>query len=119
MRLYWGPILIGVVAGFVFGSVAGLVITGLLEDGEGRDVLLVLLSFVIEFGAGYLAGRFSPGSEALNGSQSALLLYLVGSIVALTRGANLLVLVIGAALALAIGTMGGVLAMAGRRPEGA
>lgn len=112
MRLYWGPVLTGVVAGFVIGSVLGLVITGFLNDSEGRDILLVLLSFVIEFGAGFVAGRFSPDSEALNGSQSALLLYLVASIIALTSGANLIVLIIGAALALAIGTMGGVLAMA-------
>ena len=112
MRLYWGPVLTGVVAGFVIGSVLGLFITGFTSDGSGQDVLLVLLSFLTEFGAGFVAGRFSPDSQALNGSQSALALYLVASIIALTSGANLIVLIIGAALALAIGTMGGVLAMA-------
>lgn len=112
MRLYWGPVLTGVVVGFVFGSVLGFVVTGFTSDGNGRQVLLVLLSFVVEFAAGFVAGRFSPDSEALNGSQSALALYLVASVIALTSGANLVVLVIGAALALAIGTMGGVLALA-------
>ncbi|NNF87232.1 MAG: hypothetical protein HKM97_01760, partial [Acidimicrobiia bacterium] len=72
----------------------------------------VLLSFLIELGAGFVAGRFSPDSQALNGSQSALLLYLVASVIALTNGANLIVLIIGAALALVIGTMGGILAIA-------
>ena len=112
MRVYWGPVLAGVVAGFVVGSVLGLLISGLLPDGATRQALLVLLSFLIELGAGFVAGRFSPDSEALNGGQSALLLYLVASIIALTSGANLLVLIVGAALALAIGTMGGVLAAA-------
>lgn len=112
MRLYWGPILAGVVSGFVLGSVFGLVISGVIPDGSSRQVVLVLLSFVIELGAGFVAGRFSPDSEALNGSQSALLLYLVASVIALSNGANLLVLIIGAALALAIGTLGGVLSMA-------
>jgi len=111
MRLYWGPVVTGAVAGFVLGSVLGLVISGFIPDSAGRQVLLVLLSFVIELGAGFLAGRFSPDSQALNGSQSALLLYLVASMIALTNGANLLVLIIGATLALAIGTMGGILAV--------
>lgn len=112
MRVYWGPVLAGVVSGFVLGSVLGLVISGFLPDGSGQQVLLVLLSFVVELGAGFVAGRFSPDAKALNGSQSALLLYLVASVIALTNGANLLVLIIGAALALVIGTMGGILAMA-------
>ncbi len=112
MRVYWGPVLAGVVSGFILGSVLGLVISGLFPDGAGQQVLLVLLSFLIELGAGFVAGRFSPDSEALNGSQSALLLYLVASVIALTNGANFLVLIIGAALALAIGTMGGILAIA-------
>lgn len=115
MRLYWGPVLTGAVAGFVIGSVLGLVISGFVPDGAGRQVLLVLLSFVIELGAGFVAGRFSPDSQALNGSQSALLLFLVASVIALTNGANLLVLIVGAALALAIGTMGGILAIAAER----
>ena len=115
MRVYWGPVLAGVVAGFVIGSVTGLIISGIVPDGAGQQVLLVLLSFLIELGAGFVAGRFSPDSQALNGSQSALLLYLVASVIALTNGANLFVLVIGAALALVIGTMGGVLAMAAER----
>ena len=114
MRLYWGPVLAGVVSGFVLGSVLGLVISGFLPDGSGQQIVLVLLSFVIELGAGFVAGRFSPDSEALNGSQSALLLYLVASVIALTEGANLFVLIIGAALALIIGTLGGVLAVAAR-----
>lgn len=116
MRVYWGPVLAGVVAGFVIGSVIGLIISGVVPEGSGQQVLLVLLSFLIEFGAGFVAGRFSPDSHALNGSQSALLLYLVASVIALTNGANLIVLVIGAALALAIGTMGGILAIAVERP---
>ncbi|MBT8202811.1 MAG: hypothetical protein HKN74_01120 [Acidimicrobiia bacterium] len=112
MRLKWGPVLIGAGAGFLIGSVVGVAMVGLLPGGTGLDALLVLLSFLIEFGAGFVAGWLSPGSEALNGSQAALLLYALASLIALTGGASLLVLIVGAALALAIGTMGGILAVA-------
>jgi hypothetical protein len=108
----WGAVLIGAGSGFVLGSVAGVLLIGLLPEGTALDVLLVLLSFVIEFGAGFLAGRLSPGAEALNGSQAALLLYALGSIIALTTGASLAVLIVGAALALVVGTTGGILAAA-------
>jgi hypothetical protein len=110
--LNWGAVLIGAGSGFVLGSVAGVLLIGLLPESTALDVLLVFLSFVIEFGAGFLAGRLSPGAEALNGSQAALLLYALASIVALTGGANLAVLILGAAFALAIGTTGGILAAA-------
>ena len=112
MRLYWGPILIGAASGFVLGSVGGVLLVGLLPEGVGLDVVLVLLSFVIEFGAGFLAGRLSIDSRSLNGSFAAVLLYALASVIALTSGANLLVLIVGAALALMIGTMGGLLAEA-------
>ena len=112
MRVHWGPVLAGVVAGFAIGSILSLVISGFVPDGAGQQALLVFLSFLVEFGAGFVAGRFSPDSEALNGSQSALLLYLVASVIALANGANLIVLIIGAALALVIGTMGGILSIA-------
>ena len=114
MRLNWGPVLIGAGAGFLIGSVVGIVMVGLLPDGTALDALLVLLSFLIEFGAGFVAGWLSPGAEALNGSQAALVLYALASLIALTSGANLVVLIVGAALALAIGTMGGILAVAAR-----
>jgi hypothetical protein len=112
VRVYWGPVLSGVIAGFAIGSILSLIISGFVPDGAAQQVLLVFLSFLLELGAGFVAGRFSPDSEALNGSQSALLLYLIASVIALANGAGLLVLIIGAALALAIGTLGGVLAMA-------
>ena len=117
MRLNWAAVLIGAGSGFVLGSVAGVLLIGVLPDGTFLDALLVLLSFVIEFGAGFLAGRLSPGAEALNGSQAALVLYALASVIALTGGANLVVLIVGAALALGIGTLGGILAASLRPPE--
>ena len=84
----------------------------LVVQGPGGATLSIDPGVVIEFGAGFLAGRLSPGAEALNGSQAALLLYALGSIIALTSGANVAVLVVGAALALVIGTTGGILAAA-------
>ncbi len=117
MRLNWGAILIGAGSGFVLGSIAGVLLVGLLPDSTGLDVVLVLLSFLIELGAGFVAGRLSPGAEALNGSQAALVLYALASVIALTGGASLVVLIVGAALALGIGTLGGILAASLRRPE--
>lgn len=72
----------------------------------------MLLVFVIELGAGFVAGRFSPTAQSFNGSQAALLLYGLGAVIALGNGADLVSLVLGAALALVIGTLGGVLAVA-------
>ena len=117
MRLHWAAVLIGAGSGFVVGSIGAVLLAAVLPEGSGLDVLLVLLSFVIEFGAGFVAGRLSPGAEALNGSQAALVLHALASIIALTGGANLIVLIVGAALALIIGTMGGILAAAAR-PRG-
>lgn len=94
------------------GSVIGLPLTALIEDGVGRQVILVMLVFVIELGAGFVAGRFSPTAQSFNGSQAALLLYALGALIALGNGADLISLVLGAALALLIGTLGGVLAVA-------
>ena len=115
MRLNWGPVLVGAGSGFVLGSIAGVLLVGLIPAGAARDALLVLLSFFIEFGAGFVAGRLSPGAEALNGSQASLVLYALASVIALTSGANLVVLIVGAAIALGIGTLGGVLAAASLR----
>ena len=115
MRLYWGPILIGAVAAFGAGSVLAIPVTAFLSDSAGRQVVLVLLLFVIELLAGFVAGRFSPDSEAFNGSQAALLLHVVGSVIALGNGAGLVALVLSAALALMVGTMGGLLALAGKQ----
>ena len=116
MRLYWGPILIGAVAAFGVGSILAIPITGLLTDSAGRQALLVLVLFIIELLAGFLAGRLSPDSEAFNGSQAALLLHVVGAVVALSNGAGLVALVLSGALALLVGTMGGVLALATKQP---
>lgn len=113
MRLNWGAVLIGAASGFVIGSVVGVLLVGLLPESAALDAVLVLLSFIIEFGAGFVAGRLSPGAEALNGSQASLLLYALASVIALTTGANLAVLIVGAVLALIIGTLGGLLAAAG------
>ena len=115
MRLYRGPILIGAAAAFAVGSILAVPLTAFLSDSAGRQVLLVLVLFAIEFLAGFLAGRFSPDSEALNGSQAALLLHLLGSVIALSNGAGLVALVLSAALALLVGTMGGVLALAAKQ----
>ncbi|NIP94811.1 MAG: hypothetical protein GWO24_15730 [Akkermansiaceae bacterium] len=115
MKLYWGPILIGAVAAFGVGSILAIPITAFLSDGAGRQALLVLVLFAIELFAGFLAGRFSPDSEALNGSQAALLLGAIGAVVALGNGAGLVALVLSAALALIVGTMGGVLALAAKQ----
>lgn len=112
MKLYWGPILIGAVAAFGVGSILAIPLTALLADSAGRQAVLVLVLFAIELFAGFLAGRFSPNSEAFNGSQAALLLHVLGAVIALSNGAGLVALVLSTALALAVGTMGGVLALA-------
>ncbi len=112
MRLYWGPILIGAAAAFGVGSILAISIAVFLPDGAGRQALLVLVLFLIELLAGFLAGRFSADSEAFNGSQAALLLYALGAVIALSNGAGLVALVLSAALTLLVGTLGGVLALA-------
>ena len=104
--------MVGAVAGFAAGSVIGLPLTALIDDGAPRQITLVLLVFVIELGAGLVAGRFSPSAQTFNGSQAALLLYALGAVIALGNGADLASLVLGAASALVIGSLGGVLAVA-------
>ena len=112
MKLYWGPILIGAAAAFAIGSILAIPLTAFLSDSAGRQALLVMVLFVIELLAGLLAGRFSADSEAFNGSQAALLLHVLGSVIALSNGAGLVALVLSAVLALLVGTLGGVLALA-------
>ena len=117
MRLYWGPVLIGAIAGFVVGSVIGLPLIAIVDEGISRQIILILVLFLIELGAGFVAGRFSPTAQGFNGSQAALLLYALGGVVALGNGADLASLVLGAALALFIGTLGGFLAVAVTGPS--
>lgn len=80
------------------------------------DAAFVLVQFLGEVAAGYVGGRFGAPQEAGHGSLAALTLFAVVAGISLAGGADpgLLALVGGAAVALALGASGGVLAAARR-----
>lgn len=108
--------IIGLAAGVV-GSVpllaAGLVDT---ETLSGQAVL-ILIGFGAQFLAGFAGARLSPTDPALNGGLAALLLYVVAAGIAIAAGRDpgVPTLAFSAAVALVMGSAGGVLAAARRR----
>lgn len=91
-------------------------IAGLVGDG-GSNVALVFVQFLSLFVAGYVAGRLSAGTPALDGGLAGLLVFFVSVGVSVAGGASL---GIGPALFLGIvaavlGSAGGVLAEHRRR----
>jgi hypothetical protein len=105
-------------AGLGFALLAFIVlgIAGAIGD-DGANVALVFVQFPALFVAGYVAGRLSPATPALDGGLAGLLVFFVSVGVSVAGGATL---GIGSALFLGIvaavlGSAGGALAQHRRR----
>ena len=97
--------------GLLLGSIPAIFIQTVLS-GTSESALLVLLQFVVQFGVGIAAGRMARHrSPNLHGGVAALAFFFLIAAFSLAAGndANPLALALGGAIALLIGTAGGVL----------
>ena len=109
--IHWPTIGISVMGGLLVGSVPAIVIQAGLS-GTAESALLVLLQFVVQFGVGIAAGRLAKHrAPNLHGGVAALVFFFLIAAFSLAAGndANPLALALGGAIALLIGTAGGVL----------
>ena len=127
MRLNWGAIAVGGIAGIGAAVVLALPIR-LLAGSEGFSALalLILAGFVGQLVAGYVGGRFAgpaahatEGGPAAHGGLAALLAYLVTAAISIATGQDppVTTLVFSGVVALVLGSAGGVLAAARLRRD--
>lgn len=118
MRLNWGAVAVGGISG-IGAAVLLAVPVRLLGGTEGFAplALLILVGFVGQMVAGYVAGRFAGTDQAGHGGLAALLAYLVTAAIAIATGQEppITTLVFSGVVALVLGSAGGVLAAARQR----
>ncbi len=116
----WGAVVVGGMSGLGAGVVLALPLfaVGIADpDTFGGQAALILVGFIAQLGAGYVAGRFAGRTTGLHGGLAGLSLFLVVAALAIASGADPAVatLAVGGAVALLLGSTGGVLAEARRR----
>ena len=117
----WGAVTVGGLSGLAGGAVASvpLVVLGVADtDSAGGQAVLILVGLAAQLLAGFVAGRLAGRAEPINGGMAALSLFLVVALISLAAGADppLATLAFSGAVALVLGSAGGVLAAA-RRSE--
>ena len=120
-HLRWGALAIGVMAGLGVTALAALALfaLGLRPTSEESGIPFIFVQFTGQLAAGYVAGRFGT-PEVFHGSQAALALFLVTTMLTLATGGepSVYTLFFSGFIALVVGAAGGVLAAATRDPEG-
>ena len=109
--IHWGAIVIGAMAGLVFGLIAFIIlgVSGLVTRSRG-EIFLLFLQFLSLVVAGYVAGRLSPNAE-IQGGLAGLLTALVSGIISLaSTQVPLTAIVTLTVVAAVLGSAGGVLA---------
>jgi len=88
-----------------------LAVLGLVGDADG-EVTLVFVQFLSQFAAGYVAGRLTGATPALDGGLAGLVVFFIAGTVSVAGGASLgiVVSVLLGAVAAVLGSAGGVLA---------
>ena len=122
MSLNWGAVALGAIAGLGVAMAAGLpLLAAGVADTEtfAGQAVLILLGFGAQFLAGWVSARFAGRVHPLHGALAALAAFTVVSALSLATGADPGVgsLAFGAAVALVLGSAGGVLVQARERPE--
>jgi hypothetical protein len=116
-RLNWGGLAIGTITGLGTAAALSVVLfaSGLrLGESVAGDILFAFVQFTGLVVAGYIGGRFSPGSassQTSHGAIAALLLFAVSTAIALAAGSDAATVTIvgGGIVALVLGSAGGAL----------
>lgn len=103
----WGAVLYGALTGLAGALLVFVVlgIAGLGNDLRGQSIL-IFLTYAAFMVAGLVAGRFSHRGHVLNGGLAALLLFALQVVVS---GADTVTILLGAVVAIVIGSAGGAL----------
>ena len=127
MRLSWGAIAIGGIAGIITAVAFALPVSLLAgTDGFTALALLILAGFLGQLVAGYVGGRYAgpaahatEGLPAAHGGLAALLAYLVTAAISIAAGQEppITTLLFSGVVALVLGSAGGVLAAARLRRD--
>ncbi|MFQ5947743.1 MAG: hypothetical protein ACE5KX_02635 [Acidimicrobiia bacterium] len=112
----WGAIVVGAISGLGAGVIlaVALLAVGVADnDTTAGLIILILVGFVGQLVAGYVAARFAGRDQAMHGSLAALSLFLVTAAISIVSGADpaVLALVFWAIVSAVLGTAGGVLAV--------
>ena len=116
-RLNWGGLAIGAIAGLGLAAALSIVLFAFgvrFGDSGGADATFALVQFFGLIAAGYVGGRFSPGTapvQTSHGALSALVLFAISAFIGLAAGSDIAVLAIvgGGIVALVMGSVGGAL----------
>ncbi len=118
-RLNWGGIAFGAMAGLGAAAAASVALFAVgLRFGEspGSDAAFAIVQFLGLVAAGFVGGRFAPGTPAhqvTHGAVAGIVLFAVSAGIALATGRDIGVaaVVSGGVVALVLGSVGAVLSV--------
>lgn len=114
----WGAVVVGGLLGLGAGAVVALPVLALADpDTLGGQAVLILVGFGAQLAAGYVAGRFADRGPGVHGGLAGLGLFVVVAALSIAAGSDPapFTLAAGGAVALLLGSTGGILAEARRR----
>lgn len=118
-RLNWGGIAFGAMAGLGAAAALSVVLFALglrLGESPGADTAFAMVQFLGLMAAGYVSGRFAPGTPAhqvAHGALAGLVLFAASAAIALATGRDIgfAAVVGGGVVALVLGSVGAVVAV--------
>jgi hypothetical protein len=119
-RLNLGAVVVGGMTGLGGGVILALPLfaVGIADANTfGGQAALILVGFVGQVGAGFVATRFAGRDPGLHGGLAGLILFLAVAALSIAAGSDppIPTLAFGGVVALLLGSAGGVLAEARRR----